>query len=284
MPIPLLLALLSMSALGTSDFLYKKARESGMVPESFLVAEVPYFLSAAWLFGYATGDLHSNMASLLYGPPMGITSFIATFCFIQSLRDGEVGVNTLILRLNFVLVDILAVLALGERWSLHLAAGLLCSVFAIASVTWGGRVSRRHRPGSRRSILLALLAMMLFAVLNLLLKIGVSQGGNPAFLILYSGGVWAVCSAGFALWRRRTAMPRSNWVFSPITGGLKSLAFCAMLLAFQLGGAASVIVPIVQLSFLVTILLAAFFLGERLDRPKLAGLSLAVGAIFLLSR
>lgn len=284
MPLPLLLALFSMSALGASDFLYKKAQVSGMVPESFLAAEVPYFLSAALLFGYAAGDLNSNMASLIYGPPMGFTSFIGTFCFIQSLRDGEVGVNTLILRLNFVLVAVLAVLAFGEPWSLALAAGLLCSASAIASVTWGGRAGGRMRQGSRRSILLALLAMMLFAALNLLFKIGMMRGGNPAFLIFYSGCLWAACAAAFALWRGRTAMPWSNWVFSPFTGSLKSLAFCSMLVAFRLGGTASVIVPIVQLSFLVTILLAAFFIRERLDGPRLAGLAFALAAVFLLSR
>ena len=69
-----------------------------------------------------------------------------------------------------------------------------------------------------------------------------------------------------------------------VTGSLKALAFFSMFSAFRFGGAASVVVPIVQLSFLVTILLAAVFLGERLDPPKLIGLGLALAAIFLLSR
>ena len=283
MPVPILLALFSMAGLGASDFLYKKAQSRGMVAESFLVAEIPYFVSAALLFGYVTGDLRPNTASLIYGPPMGLCSFIGTFFFLQSLRDGEVGVSTLILRLNFVLVALLAVLALGEPWSLALAAGLLCSGLAVAAVTWGSRRGGSRR-SSRRSLLLAFLAMMFFAALNLMFKIGVREGGNVPFLILFSAVVWSACSASFALWRGRTAMPRANWAFSPFTGSLKALAFCSMLLSFRLGGAASVIVPIVQLSFLVTILLAAVFLRERLDALKIAGLALAVAGIFLFYR
>ena len=79
-------------------------------------------------------------------------------------------------------------------------------------------------------------------------------------------------------------MPRGHWAFIPFTGTLKSLAFCSMRTAFRLGGAASVVVPIVQLSFLVTVLLAACLPQERLDAPRLGGLALAVGAVFLLSR
>ncbi|MEK6712524.1 MAG: hypothetical protein AABZ64_18305 [Nitrospinota bacterium] len=73
-------------------------------------------------------------------------------------------------------------------------------------------------------------------------------------------------------------------MFIPFPGTLKSLAFGSVRTAFHLSGAACAVVPIVQLSFLVTVLLAACLPQERLDAPRLGGLALAVGAVFLLSR
>ena len=78
-------------------------------------------------------------------------------------------------------------------------------------------------------------------------------------------------------------MPRDNWIFLPITGFLKAIAFCTLLYAFRRGGNASVVVPIAQLSFLVTIGWAAAILREPLTRPKLVGLGFFVAAIVAFS-
>ena len=78
-------------------------------------------------------------------------------------------------------------------------------------------------------------------------------------------------------------MPKNNWIFLPVTGFLKSSAFFALLYAFRRGGSASVVVPIAQLSFLVTILWATVVLREPLTRPKFIGLSFAVVAILAFS-
>jgi uncharacterized membrane protein len=284
MPLTVLLALFSMLAQGTSDFIYKKAQERGIVLESYLVLEAAPFAGVALLFGYLMGDLTMSRMAMVYGPILGVLSFVATFCFVSSLREGEAGINTLIFRLNFILVAMMAVLWLDEEWSFSLGLGLLLAILAIASVTLLGAKRGGNTDRSFRPIGLALVGMFFFALLNLVFKIGVRAGGNIAFLIIFSSCAWLVCSFVVMVARRRWQIPRNNWTFMPVTATLKGMAFFVMLYAFQIGGAASVVVPIVQLSFLVTMLLAAVFLRERLDPPKLIGLALALGAIFLLSR
>ncbi|MFQ5914195.1 MAG: EamA family transporter [Nitrospinota bacterium] len=278
-----LLAIFSMLAQGTSDFLYKKAQDRGIVLETYLMIESTPFALVALLFGNLLGDLYVDRTTVSFGLISGVFSFAAIFCFVTSLREGAVGVNTLIFRLNFVWVAVLAILWLGEAWTASVGAGLCFAVLAIGSVTLlAGRQGER-RGSSPRSIGLAILAMVFFVVLNLLLKIGIQRGANVGWAIVFAAMSWTFCAATLVVVRRRFSFPRNNWLFLPITGALKSLAFVSMLYAFRRGGSASVVVPVVQLSFLVTMGWAAVILREPLTRPKLLAMGLAVAAIVAFS-
>ncbi len=65
-----------------------------------------------------------------------------------------------------------------------------------------------------------------------------------------------------------------------IFGGVGNVAF---FLAFSTGGKASVVTPLVGLAPLVTVILALFFLKERINTSQTAGLVLALISIYLLS-
>ena len=281
--INILLAVLSMLAQGTSDFVYKRAQDRGIVLETYFMVETVPFAAAAMLMGALLGDLFLNWTTVIMGLIAGVVSFWAIFCFVTSLKTGEVGVNTLIFRMNFVFVAVFATLWLEERWSVSMGAGLVFAILAIGSVTLMERAGGVRIAGGRRPIALALIGMVLFAVLNILLKIGVRDGANVGWLIAFASFSWASCAAVLAAARKRFSMPRNNWIFLPITGFLKAIAFCALLYAFRRGGLASVVVPIAQLSFLVTIGWAAVILREPLTRPKLVGLGFSVAAIVAFS-
>jgi transporter family protein len=71
------------------------------------------------------------------------------------------------------------------------------------------------------------------------------------------------------------------WAFlTGILGGAGNIAFFR---ALVVGGKASIVVPATALFPLVTVLLAVVFLRERLSRPQIFGLILALVAIYLLS-
>jgi transporter family protein len=71
------------------------------------------------------------------------------------------------------------------------------------------------------------------------------------------------------------------WAFlTGILGGTGNIAFFR---ALVVGGQASIVVPVTALFPLVTVILALTFLRERLGRAQVAGLVLALVAIYLLS-
>ncbi|MDA0999262.1 MAG: DMT family transporter [bacterium] len=289
MSVPILLAILGMCAQGASDFFYKRAQNRGIVLETYLQVEWIPFALVALLFGYLNGDLEPNRASLIYGPIFGVFSFIAIFLFVSSLREGEASINTLIFRLNFVLVAFFAILFLGERWTISLTAGLVFAGLAIASTAVMGR-SRSPAGGgggrrglSSRSLALVLSGMFFFSVVNVIFKVSVVNGGNVPFLIVFGACSWSVAAFILMVARGRYGFPPGNWIYFPITGSLKSVSFFCLLTSFRLGGNASAVVPIVQMSFVLTAILAAVFLGETFNRWKWAGLGFAALAILALS-
>ena len=72
-----------------------------------------------------------------------------------------------------------------------------------------------------------------------------------------------------------------GWAFlTGILGGTGNIAFFRALGA---GGQASVVVPATALFPVVTVILALSFLRERLGRAQIAGLAIALVAIYLLS-
>jgi transporter family protein len=72
-----------------------------------------------------------------------------------------------------------------------------------------------------------------------------------------------------------------GWAFlTGILGGTGNIAFFRALVS---GGQASIVVPVTALFPLVTVILALTFLRERLGRAQIAGLVLALVAIYLLS-
>lgn len=71
------------------------------------------------------------------------------------------------------------------------------------------------------------------------------------------------------------------WAFlTGILGGVGNLAFFQALVA---GGKASIVAPVTALFPMVTVLLAVFFLRERIGRAQWLGLLLAFVAMYLLS-
>lgn len=71
------------------------------------------------------------------------------------------------------------------------------------------------------------------------------------------------------------------WAFlTGILGGTGNIAFFR---ALWMGGKASIVSPVTALFPLVTVILAVTFLRERIGKTQLAGLALALVAIYLLS-
>jgi uncharacterized membrane protein len=126
--------------------------------------------------------------------------------------------------------------------------------------------------------------MLAFGLVLFLYKLGVMFGAPAPLLVFGQFCSLTTISVCYATWREGgLRFTRNIWAHAPICGMLNSSG--RVLLAWALtSGEASAAVPISQMSFVFTFLLAAPLFGEAVTGRKLAGLGAATLAILAFHR
>lgn len=276
-PAWLLLSLGSMVLVGSADLLLRRATLRGVTVASFMVLQSWFFGPTALVWAVATGSLRWSRAILL-GPVAGVLAFVATYAFLRSLQapGAQVGVNAAIYRLSLAVAALLAITVLGEGVTRAKLAGL---VLAVAAVLLLSETSARRATVSAAGSGWAGLAMVAFGLVLFLYKVGVAFGAPPALLIFGQFCALTTISFCYATWGEGgLRFTRTIWTHAPACGVLNSSG--RVLLAWALAsGEASAAVPVSQMSFVFTFLLAAPLFGEAVTPRKLSGLVAAILAV-----
>jgi drug/metabolite transporter (DMT)-like permease len=259
-----------------ADFLYKRAQVFGVSAASFLVVQAVFFNLTAWTLTLLGGELDLGAPVFRYAPAAGVVFFSSVFLFLRSLRGSDATVNVPIFRLSFIPSAILAVMLLGEHLSglRLLAIGL--AVAGILSLADLGRLRQGRVKAS--SLAALLLAMVLFGVSATIYKVAMGAGAGPGTFLVVQGSTFLVLGLALSLFTDRLRMNRATWLHAPFCGVLLSSALFLLLASLRVGDA-TVSVPISQLSFVLTSVLAVAFLRERLSRRRLIGTAAAVLAV-----
>jgi uncharacterized membrane protein len=281
-PAWLLLSLASMALVGTADLLARRAALRGVATASFMVLQSWFFGPTALIWAVATGSVRWSVG-FLFGPLAGVLAFVATYSFLRSLQapDAQVSVNASVYRLNLAVTASLAIIVLGEAVTRSKVVGL---GLAGAAVLLLGEPSPRRATLSTRGVGWAVVAMLAFGLVLFVYKVGVLAGASPPLLIFGQFCALTTISFGYAMWMEGgLRLTRTIWVHAPACGVLNSSG--RVLLAWALtSGEASAAVPVSQMSFVVTFLLAAPLFGEAVTPRKLLGLVAAILAVLALSR
>lgn len=281
-PAWLLLSLASMVLVGTADLVLRRATLRGVAPASFMVLQSWFFGPTALVWAVATSGLRWSHG-LFFGPAAGVLAFVATYAFLRSLQapGSQVGVNAAIYRLNLAVTAILAIIVLGEGVT---AAKIVGLVFAVAAVLLLTETTAQRVTVSAGGVGWACLAMVAFGLVLFLYKVGVTFGAAPPLLIFGQFCALTTISFGYATWREGgVRFTRTIWTHAPVCGVLNSSG--RVLLAWALtSGEASAAVPVSQMSFVFTFLLAAPLFGEPVTPRKLGGLVAAILAILAFYR
>ena len=89
MNIALGLALGAMFFGALADLMYKVAQNKGINAATFVLYQSLTFGIIIWAFGLILGQLSSIIPSIwLFGPPIGILSYLGIVLFVMSLKDG----------------------------------------------------------------------------------------------------------------------------------------------------------------------------------------------------
>lgn len=272
----IIFALMSLTFLGVSDFLYRWGQRWELRGGPFMLLQNLAFLPTAFALTYYRDELIWSLP-LLLGLVNGLLAFTGFLFILLAFRRGEAVALAPIIRLNFAVTAALTVTLLGEEINLLKGAALLMAALAVMAVGGG------TRPGGMysRSFWLAVAAMTIFGFMGLFYKLAINHGAAPAAMtLMQSVGVFCV-AVPFAI-QQRQPLPRTGvplWL-PFVCGVLTASSYVAVAVAMR-HGEAVVVAPIAQLSFVLTGMLAIVLLKERLTVRKSVGLGLAVLSVLL---
>ena len=276
-PSYIILALVSMVLIGLYDFIYSRAVRKGISPGTMTFSQACFFCPVVSLWAYLDGSYVWTLRTLL-GPVAALLLFLGTWAFMRSVKLGEASVSVPIYRINFVVTAIIAVIFLGEAITLRKVLGLS---LAVASIIILARASpgKQSSFGRGKPILWALIAMGSMGFLNIVYKLAVSGGVAPP-MVLHSQAIFFITISFLyaRIGEGGLRCSRSSWGYALMAAICLVLGLMSLIAALE-DGAASVVTPIAQLSFVVSMFMATLWLGERFTKQKIVGLLLAVATV-----
>lgn len=241
----------------------------------------------SWLIVFIVGSQHTITTISTYTLIFLILSGCATgaswLCYFKALQLGDVNKITPIDKSSAILTIILAFLFLGET-----PTPLMClGVVVFASGTYfmiQRKKSEKYDAKSKMWLFYAVLSAVFASLTSILGKIGIqgveSNLGTAIRTIVVLIMAWVIVFI-----QKKHVMIKNidlkSWVFIILSGIATGLSWLCFYHALQTGRA-SMVVPIDQLSIVVSIAFSRIFLGERLSRKAFIGLMLVILGTMLL--
>jgi len=274
------LALGAMIFYGLADWVYKRAAANGVQAHHFLPLQAFFFAPGIFLYGLATGTLVFGTA-FAWGMSAGVLVYIALYNFARSLATGAVSMVAPVFRLSFCITAALAVWLLDEPLTLWKLAGLAAALAAVWLLLAGDTAPVPR--ASATSVVRVLVATIAMGLVSFVYKLAALAGGSPATVLAGQASVFLPLAALFAILRDRGFRPPpGGWRYGATTAVLLLFGL-VMLLAGLARGEASVLIPVAQLSFVVTAGLGIVILREAVTPRKIVGLAAAVAALACLA-
>ncbi len=273
-------AIIAMIAFGVNDLIFKRAASRGIAPHQImLTSTIPMWLVFT-VWGATSGSLVPHPAAL-WGAAAAAFGYFAFYNFSKVLQSGAVSIAVPVFRLFFVVTAVLAIVFLNEPLSGLKLAGLAAAVLAV----WLLLASQRTRSAeiSREAMTRILVAALVGGVPFLFFKLGLVHGATPASVVVAQSFVLSLISIGTAYYIDHGIKASGAALAHGVVFGLIQALGFGILVVSMVKGEASIVVPIGQLSFVVSALVGIAFLKEALTRRKVAGIVAAVTAVLLLA-
>lgn len=262
-----------------NDFVFKlyarKTRSKGLF---VAMVGVVWLAALSWLPRASTGN---PAATMLWGAVSGLFSVGGNLLLIEAMSRQSVGFCSFVYRLNMVLVVIGAVLLLGESPGAAQYGGIVLATGAII-LFWPQDAGDRRLVWGGVALLLAAAGMR--AGMGLSYKYGFMHGADRNMVTIINSVFWIVGGVLYALWRERDAVKIDRKLLSyGLLSGLLVAGIVFFMAASLYRGDAAVVLPIAQMSFLLTFALGAVILKEKFTRRHIAALVCGAAGIVLLS-
>ncbi len=243
-------------------------------------------IGAVWLAMVGVtlkGDAIDWPATMFWGAVSGVFSVTGNLLLIESMGRLGAGVCSTIYRLNLVPVVLGASLLLGETLSLLQWIGVGCAIMAVLAFRPKGGVPRPGGKMLTAAFALIILAAFLRAGMGLSYRYGFLHGADRGWVTALNAVCWIAGGLVYARFCEKKGAPL-NWKmagYGALSGCLVVGIVVTMALSLQYGEAAQVL-PIAQMSFLLTSILSIWLLKEKFTARFGAALGLGVAAIVCL--
>ncbi len=269
------LALMSSLTWGSADFLAGVASRRrpavAVLAGSQLIGLVAVLIAATLAHSWG-----ADIGWLPWGIMAGATGGLGLICFYTALASGTMGVVSPIASMGAVLPVVVG-FASGESPTTAQLVGIGLALVGVVAAS-GPELSGRT---GRRPVLLAVVAGVMFG----LVFIGLDHGSRSSPLMTLVGMRLTSCTAllGLALAFRTTAGLRAADFPVLAAVGLGDLGANFLFGLASNRGLVSIVSVLGALYPVVTVLLARFFLSERLRWIQRLGVGVALAGVVLIS-
>ena len=235
------------------------------------------------LLGQAPADWR---ATIIWGCISGFFSLAGNIMMLDAMRSLDVGVCSTIYRLNLVPVTVGAALILNENITPIQYVGIAAACLAILAFIPRNQSEVKRKLGW--AFIVMIIASLLRAGMGLSYRYGFLHGASEKYGVVVNSLFWIFGGVLYAFGRERQLRPynKQDWknlfFLGGLSGALVTGIVITMALMLKLGNA-SVVLPIAQMSFLVTGALGVWLLKEKLTVVKIFAFIAGAVSIVLLS-
>lgn len=269
------LALGAACAWGVADFLAGMASRRVPVPWVLLFVELGGFVVIAGVL-LATGEEPPGGRAFALAVVAGLAGVTALGLFYQALAVGTMSVVAPISATG-VAIPVVVGIATGDALSTVTAVGLVAAVAGILLASREGGEAAAERTGNRTGVLLALGAALGFGAYFTCIDPAVEE--SVVWALVVSRGVSCLPVLVLAVVRFAPRRPDGRTTLAICAIGTIDLLATALLGLANNEGAVSVVSVLGALYPVVTVLLAAAVLRERLRPDQAVGVALALAGV-----
>ena len=266
-----------MVLIGTADSINKHARQMAIPIGSYLIVQSISYTVVILFMALLSGGIRWQRADVVYGLLSAVFGFAGFTLMLHSLTHGQAGVNYAIFRSSFVFSAATAIVLLRETLYIGKISGIILTCLAIALFFY----DPKHHSAVRKSLLTAFTAMLVAAGFQMIVKLSTRAFSSPLSYILLMNVFFCIFVVIYVIITHDFRFPRKTFVFAPVNGIMMALASFFYVTALQ-KGELSAVMPVIQLSFIITAIIAAVFLKDRIRARQIIGIICAGIAIVLM--
>ena len=228
----------------------------------------------------ATGESPPTAQQAAWAAFAGVVGVVGIAAFYRALAVGAMGVVGPITATASV-IPLVYGLARGERPSMLQEVGVGLAVLGVVAAS----LEHSEEHGSRRfgaGVGLALVAAVSFGGALIGLSRAAPGGTGWAVFTMRAVAVPLVLAAALVL-RQRVPRAGRRWLLLLLAVGVTDTGATLLYAAATTRGLLSVVAVLSSLYPIVIVVLARTFLAERVARPQLAGVAIALGGVALIS-